>query len=152
MNFCDHVIAGLTQGHHVEAFTDQMTSPTYTDDVAQAIGEVCEALQRRAAIGELRVVHIANRGGCTRLALAERIADLLGASRRLIQPIRMADQHRPAPRPRCSMLASSVLPALIGRSLRSWDEALQAYLRETQRLNNAPRPAGQASGDGGNCS
>ena len=152
MNFCDHVIASLTQSRRVEAFTDQMTSPTYTEDLAEAIGAVCETLHRREAVGASRIVHIANRGGCTRLALAERIADLLGASRALIQPIRIADQHRPAPRPRCSMLASSVLPALLGRTLRSWDEALQAYLRETRRLNNVPRPAGQAAGSGGNCS
>lgn len=147
MNFCDHVIESLTEGRRVGAFTDQWTSPTYTGDLAQAIGEVCEVLQPGAAIGASRVVHIANLGGCTRLALAERIADLLGASRALIQPIHMADQRRPAARPRCSMLASTVLPGLIGRTLRPWEEALQAYLRERRRVNPVPRADARRFGE-----
>jgi dTDP-4-dehydrorhamnose reductase len=129
MNFCDHVVQRLKAGEPVEAFFDQRTSPTYTVDLAEAIEAISRALLERPAEAWPRIVHAANAGGCTRVAFAERVADLLGCSRDLIQRIPMAAQRRPAPRPPCSMLTTTILPSLIGRTLRPWDEALEAYLR-----------------------
>lgn len=135
MNFCDHVIERLKAGQPVDAFLDQRTSPTYTVDLAEAIEALSRALLERPAEAWPRVVHAANAGGCTRVAFAERVADLLGCSRGLIQRIPMAAQRRPAPRPACSMLTTMILPSLIGRILRAWDEALEAYLRARRFVN-----------------
>ncbi len=133
-NFCDMIVRGALDGSAVEAFIDQTTSPTFTDDVAEAIGGLIAVL----ASGRQdtpRIVHTANAGGCTRLAFAHRVVDLLGRPRSCVRPIRMHAQQRPAQRPAYSALTTRVLPAIIGRTLRPWDEALEAYLRQRHWLS-----------------
>ena len=129
MNFCDRVVQAALEGATVEAFTDQATSPTFTEDVAQTLSELVGALAK-GRVGGSRIYHVANDGGCTRLIFAHRIVDLLGRPRSCVRPVRMAEQLRPAPRPTTSILTTEALPALIGRRLRPWDEALHAYLRQ----------------------
>lgn len=146
MNFCDHVVSCVKAGQAVEAFIDQVTSPTYTEDLAEGIGQLLGVIDR-ASIMSLpsRILHLANDGSCSRLAFAQRIAQLLGASRTQIRAIRMVEQGRPAPRPPSSALTTRYIPQLIGRRLRPWDEALQAYLASTDRL---PGPSITGAGSG----
>ncbi len=137
MNFCDHIVSRVRDGQSVEAFRDQVTSPTYTEDLAEGIGELARVLRAQGGSGmpPSRVVHMTNAGSCSRVEFAQRLVDLLGGSRQLIQAIRIADQQRPAPRPACSALTTRYLSAMIGRTLRPWDVALEAYLRGRQWLN-----------------
>jgi len=127
MNFCDHIVSRVSAGAPVEAFTDQVTSPTYTVDLAEGLEELCAALGPADEPPE-RVVHMANAGGASRVAFARRIATLIGASPELVRPIPMAAQHRPAARPAYSALTTRHCARLIGRILRPWDDALRAYL------------------------
>ena len=128
MNFCDLIIQRARQGEPIEAFVDQTTSPTYTEDLAEGTEQLVEAI-RRARAGDLpRIYHLTNAGSCRRVEFAERVLELVGAPRSLIRSIRMAEQRRPAQRPAYSALTSRHLGATIGRTLRPWDEALQAYL------------------------
>lgn len=136
MNFCDQVVAGVRDGQPVEAFVDQRISPTYTMDLAEALRELALALQRcPSSSWPSRIFHVVNAGGCSRVEFAQRIVELLGGAPQAIQPIRMADQHRSAARPACAMLTTQYVPRVIGRTLRSWDDALQAYLRQRRWLN-----------------
>ena len=137
MNFCDSIVTRVKAGQSVEAFQDQVTSPTYTEDFAEGIGHVVRTLQRQGVSAAMpsRILHVANAGGCSRLELAQRVVDLLGSSREHIRPIRMAEQQRPAPRPAYSVLTSCYLFAMIGRTLRPWDDAVHAYLRARHWLN-----------------
>jgi dTDP-4-dehydrorhamnose reductase len=130
VNFCDQIAAALRAGQPVEAFVDQVTSPTYTDDAAGAIAELCGVLRDAGGPARARVFHVTNAGGCSRARFAHRVAELLGAPRDLIREIPMAAQQRPAPRPPYSALATTQLPRTIRRRLRPWDDALQAYLAE----------------------
>ncbi|MDP3723140.1 MAG: dTDP-4-dehydrorhamnose reductase [Candidatus Omnitrophota bacterium] len=133
-NFCDAVVCRVRAGQPVEAFWDQVTSPTYTVDLAEGIGELSLALWRSWDGERPRRYHLANGGGCTRAAFAERIVELVGGSRELIRAIAMADQRRPAARPAYSALATRAVPSVIGRRLRSWDHALHAYLHQRRWL------------------
>ena len=136
MNFCDHIVQCLREGRGVEVFSDQTTSPTWTDDLAAAIAELVAVIGRRPiAAWPSRVVHLANAGGCTRLDLARRVAALTGGDERHIRPVRMADQQRPAPRPAYSALTTTYGPQFIGRRLRGWEDALIAYLRQRRWLS-----------------
>ena len=134
MNFCDYVVLQVRAGQPVDAFADQVTSPTYTADLAEGIGDLSEALWKHWKATHPRVYHIANSGGCSRVAFSERIAERLGGSRGLIRKISRADRQR-APRPAYSSLDVTQLPLIIGRTLRPWDEALDAYLRQRRWLN-----------------
>jgi dTDP-4-dehydrorhamnose reductase len=129
MNFCDHIVERVRAGQPVEAFSDQTTSPTYAEDLADGLAELVRAWGHPADARRPRVLHLANAGGCTRVEFAHRVVDLLGADRALVRAIPIAAQHRPAPRPANSSLTSIHLARLIGRTLRPWHEALEAYLR-----------------------
>ena len=129
MNFCDAIVERCRRGEPIDAFTDQATSPTYTEDLAEALDRLATALVTRDWTSATpRLYHAANAGGCTRVQFASRIVERLGGSPALVRPIRMQDQHRPAPRPPYSVLTSHHLTAIIGTQLRPWDEALNAYL------------------------
>jgi len=136
-NFCDWTATQLLAGKPVEAFTDQVTSPTYTADLADGLGELGVALEQCWAPNPSRTYHMVNAGAVSRVEFAERVAALLGAPRELIQRIPMAAQRRPALRPAFSALSTTEVPKAIGRTLRSWDDGLQAYLRERRLLDSA---------------
>ncbi len=129
MNFCQYLAERLAAHQPVDAFLDQTTSPTYTVDLAEGIGALCQALEPVLALGT-RIYHVANVGGASRVDVAERVADVLGAPRELIQRIPMRAQHRPALRPAYSALSSAQFTSVVGQPLRSWESALTAYLRE----------------------
>ena len=133
-NFCDSIIATMRGGQSVGAFTDQVTSPSWVEDLAQGLGELGLALWHRQDGTWPRVVHLTNAGACSRVAFADRVATLLGMSPALVRRISIAEQKLPAPRPAYSALASIHLPQLIGRRLRPWDQALQAYLQQHHQL------------------
>ena len=135
MNFCNHSVQRFNAHQPVEAFIDQVTSPTYTEDLADGIAALSEVLFGSPHLRGAQIYHIANAGGCSRVTLANRIAELLGAPRELVQPIAMASQRRPAQRPAYSALSTAYVSHIIGRSLRPWDDALQAYLRQRHWLN-----------------
>jgi dTDP-4-dehydrorhamnose reductase len=131
MNFCDRVVTAANAGQPVPAFVDQVTSPTYTMDLAEALVQFAQRLLVCGGPDDLpsRIFHMANAGRCSRLEFAHRIVDLLGQPRDLVQAVRLADERRAAPRPAFSALTSRYLTEVIGRTLRPWDEALEAYLQ-----------------------
>ncbi len=129
MNFCDHVLQQLAGGQPVEAFEDQVTSPTYTEELAAALEEFAAAVWASRQDRWPRIVHAVNAGSCSRVAFARKIAQLVGAPPELIRPIPMAAQRRPAARPAHAVLEVKRLPQVIGHALRPWEEALAAYVR-----------------------
>ena len=134
-NFCDHLVSQLRSGQPVEAFIDQTTSPTYTEDLAVGIAELSLGLQRSWHEAPPRMYHLVNAGGASRVAFARRVAQLLGAPDELVRAIPMATQHRPARRPPYSALISRHVGTVTGRTLRPWDDALHAYLRQQGWIN-----------------
>lgn len=134
MNFCDHVADRLAAGQLVEAFADQVTSPTYTADLAEALFALGRWLSAPGAEGRARVYHLVNAGGCSRVEFAHCVADLTGCPRSLVRAIPMAAQQRLAVRPCNSALTSRYAPPMLERILRPWSEALEAYLRQRHPL------------------
>ena len=128
MNFCDQVVTRLNAGEPVEAFVDQWTSPSYTEDVAEAMAQLVPVVMRSSAPS--RVLHLSNAGGCSRWEFARRIAERLGVPADGLRGIRMEEQRRPAPRPAYSVLTSRYLVSWIGRFLPPWEHALERYLRQ----------------------
>lgn len=149
MNFCDFLVQQLQQGKPVEAFSDQVTSPTYTEDLAGAIHALITILAARSLAGLPRIYHLTNAGGCSRMQFAGRIAELLGTSDALIRPIHMGDQRRPAPRPADSRLASEHVPTILGLTLRPWEDALRAHLQQTVLAHPPTAPTGRSASNHG---
>ncbi|GAB4427308.1 MAG: dTDP-4-dehydrorhamnose reductase [Chloroflexi bacterium OHK40] len=99
---------------------DEVGSPTYAADVA-------EALARLVATEQYGTYHLVNEGHCSRFAFAREILRLAGYAGVPITPIRLADFQRASTPPPFTPLANYAGAAL-GISLRPWGEALAAYL------------------------
>jgi dTDP-4-dehydrorhamnose reductase len=98
---------------------DQRGCPTFTPDLASALGELC----RKSARG---IVHATNAGDCTRYDFAKEIVRMAGLST-VVQPVSSAKFPRPAKRPAYSVLSSTTLAGYkIG--MPRWEDALQRYL------------------------
>jgi dTDP-4-dehydrorhamnose reductase len=99
---------------------DEIGSPTYSLDLAQAVAGMSTA---RAASG---VYHLVNAGQASRLELAQRV--LAGCRpERATMPISRADYDRASTPPAWAVLRS-IRSDAAEFALRPWQQALDAYL------------------------
>ena len=111
----------------IRVVDDQVLSPTYTSDLAEAV------VRLLAADPPGGLYHLTNGGACSWFEFARRIFDLCGLRPDLV-PTSSAAFGARARRPSNSVLASTRLQALGLAPLRPWPEALAAYLAATGRL------------------
>ncbi|MBI5569261.1 MAG: dTDP-4-dehydrorhamnose reductase [Desulfomonile tiedjei] len=105
---------------------DQHGVPTYTPDLAAALLTLCRA-------GARGTFHVTNSGITTWYGFALRILERAGLGAVKVDPMTTRELGRPAPRPLYSVLDTTRFVALAGKPLRSWQDALDDYLR-------VPRP------------
>jgi dTDP-4-dehydrorhamnose reductase len=113
------IIEAADKNGELRVVTDEISNPTYTPDLAQAIAQLIET-------GAYGIYHFTNTGYCSRFDFAREILRLAGRSHIPVQPITLADYPRASAVPPFSPLANTKGPAL-GIELRSWQAALAAY-------------------------
>lgn len=101
---------------------DQIGSPTYTRDLAQAI----IGLVKKDARG---IVHVNNEGVCSWFDFAREILAQSGRGSLPVRPITTDQSARPARRPLYSVMSPASLHAY-DIHLRPWQAALGAFLKE----------------------
>ena len=126
-SFPEKILQAADSQPELKVVADQVGSPTYSKDLASAIRE----LVRADAHG---ILHITNSGSCSWFEFAKETLRRAGRNAP-VYPISSAEAGRPARRPTYSVLSSKSLAAH-GITLRSWQEALGAYLIELQRRHN----------------
>ena len=99
---------------------DQRGSPTYCDDLAEAIIDLFEA-------GASGTLHAVNAGETTWHGFAQEIALKIGAAVEVL-PVTTAEYPRPAPRPAYSVLDTTRLENVLRRPMPAWQDGLQRYL------------------------
>jgi dTDP-4-dehydrorhamnose reductase len=121
--FPDTILKLAASRPALDVVNDQRGSPTYAEDLARAIIQLC----RKNATG---IVHATNAGDCTWFEFAE---DIVKSSRlpTTVRPVSSQQLARPAPRPAYSVLSSARLRAL-GIEMPSWRDALRRYLGQRQ--------------------
>ena len=120
-NFVRTVYGALSLGRPLKVVDDQVGSPTYTVDLADAVARLL-AVQGRG------VVHVANAGACSWFQLARAVLEATGRTDVPLTPISSRDLGRPARRPRYSVLDTGRYTSLTGHRLRPWRDALREYL------------------------
>ena len=122
--FAVTVADSLRVGKPVNAFADQVVSPTLADNAA----EMVIGVHRSGAQG---FFHCAGANEISRIGFARAIARRIGAQESLIVPVRLADLKLPAPRPlRCGLRVDKV-KRLLGESVPlPLDAALDRFLEE----------------------
>ncbi|VTS03175.1 dTDP-4-dehydrorhamnose reductase [Tuwongella immobilis] len=121
-NFVETMIRVAGQGKPLRVVNDQVCCPTYTVDLAQATIALIEAKGSG-------LMHITNAEWCTWYQLAAAIFQRLNLTADLT-PITSAEFDAPAKRPPYSVLSNNRLLTFGVPSLRSWSDALDAYLAE----------------------
>lgn len=121
-NFIETMIRIAREGRPIRVVNDQMLTPTYTWDLA-------EAIRRLISTEAYGVYHVTNSGACSWYEFASRIFTRLDLTPELI-PITSAEWGARARRPPYSVLATEKLTKAGGGELRVWTEALDAYLEE----------------------
>jgi dTDP-4-dehydrorhamnose reductase len=119
VSFPERILQAADSLPELKVVADQIGSPTYTKDLATTIRE----LVRSDAHG---ILNITNSGTCSWFEFAKKTLHRAGR-RTTILPITSDQAGRLATRPAYSVLSPKAL-ASYGIALRSWQDALQAYL------------------------
>lgn len=121
-NFVEAILARAKSGQPVRVIDDQWMSPTYTRDAAELVRD----LLAQDATG---VYHCSNTGRCTWFEFAQAILESAQPGV-VAQPIRADELASKAARPRDSSMDNRRVASVLGRPVRPWRGALQAYLAE----------------------
>jgi len=122
-NFPAKIIRAADERGALRVVTDEISSPTYAPDLA-------EALKKLIATGHYGIYHLPNEGVCSRYEFALEILRLGGRAHIPVTPITSDEFERASTPPRYAPLKNN-LAALLGITLRPWQEALADYFRQT---------------------
>jgi dTDP-4-dehydrorhamnose reductase len=112
-NFVTWVLERARAGLPVRAVTDQVSAPTWADDLAEAIGHLL-------LNGVRGWVHFRNEGVCSRYEQAEWILRTQGLPTSLLEARTMAEMGWRARRPAYSVLSTARYQARTGLTPRDW--------------------------------
>ncbi|AMV72649.1 dTDP-4-dehydrorhamnose reductase [Desulfuromonas carbonis] len=136
-NFVETMLRLATEREELRVVDDQVGSPTYTADLAQAIF----ALLEKKAYG---LFHFANAGVCSWYQFSREIVRKyvesggeVALQRHLA--ITTADYPLPAARPAYSVFSTAKYQAATGKAIPSWQDALDRYLVRRRQLNRPAR-------------
>jgi dTDP-4-dehydrorhamnose reductase len=124
-NFVEAILSQAKKRSTLRVVSDQRGSPTYAPDFARALVKICE-------LGHQGTLHVTNSGQTTWYEFARKILELAGLEGVCVEPITTEELARPAPRPAYSVMDNSRFIGITGTELRSWEEAVGAYLDERQ--------------------
>lgn len=122
-NFVDKRIADAQTNSELEMGCDQVVSPTYTGDLAQAVLKLIEHPQLVPGI-----YHLANEGECTWFEFTQAIYEIMNLEVK-VRPVDRGGLSGEMRRPLYSALANTRARAL-GITLPHWRDALKRYLAE----------------------
>lgn len=118
--FPEKIVAAADKHGELRVVTDEVSNPTYTADLAQAIVKLVQTHRHG-------VYHFTNAGHCSRFDFAREVLRLAGREDVPVQPITLADYPRPSLVPPFTPLANTCGPQ-VGITLRPWQEALAEHM------------------------
>ncbi len=125
-NFVTAIQSQIQNKHELKVINDQFGSPTYTDDLAEAIKQLL-TINNQLSTGLYGIWHITNSGSCSWFDFAREIVRQSGAKDN-IAPVSTQQINRPAPRPGNSVLDNFNWKLHNLPVLPTWQDALKRYL------------------------
>ncbi|MBI2116492.1 MAG: dTDP-4-dehydrorhamnose reductase [candidate division NC10 bacterium] len=129
-NFVKTVLGKVRDGERLQVVDDQVGSPTYARDLADAVA----LLLSRGLTG---LYHVTSGGACSWYEFAREILRLSGSDLNSLSRITSAELNRPARRPAYSVLENAAWRAAGLAPLRAWPEALAAMLAALRTVNSS---------------
>lgn len=139
-NFVETMIRLAKEREALRVVADQVGSPTYTDDLAEAIFNLLSLVgaphpSRLTTHRPFGLYHFADEGQCSWYEFAEEIIALARkhgepvVTQRIV-PITTADYPLPAKRPAYSVLSKEKYKTATGARIPDWRESLRTYFQE----------------------
>ena len=126
-NFVKTMLRLAAAGKPLRVVADQVGSPTYAWDLAQATVGIVDALAAGREDG-FGIFHATNGGVTSWHGFAAKLFELTGHDDIAVVPITTAEYPTPAPRPAYSVLSCARLKQGYGIELPDWQEALARCL------------------------
>jgi dTDP-4-dehydrorhamnose reductase len=120
-NFVDTIHRKARAGEPLKVVDDQRGSPTWTQDLAQA-------MVRLAALNAFGTYHVTNSGDCTWWELAHYLVGRAGLALP-VERTSTADLARPAARPAYSVLSNHLYECVTSERMPHWQDATDRYLK-----------------------
>lgn len=120
-NFIHTILERAKSGEPLRVVTNEVSSPTYNNDLAAAIVQLI-------ATGQYGIYHLVNAGSASRYAFARETLDRSGYTDTPIEPIMLAEYPRASRPPEYAVLRN-LAAARLGITLRPWQDALTAFLQ-----------------------
>jgi dTDP-4-dehydrorhamnose reductase len=124
-SFPEKILRAAETRPELAVVSDQVGSPTFSRDFAGAIRDLARAEARG-------IIHVTNSGACSWYEFAKEILKQAGRNSVPIRAISTPEAARLAARPAYSVLSPKSLHAY-GFRLRTWQEAVTAYLNELRQ-------------------
>lgn len=121
-NFLSIMHQLLADGKTIKAIQDSYGTPTFAGDLARRLRELAE-------LDLPAIFHVTNSGpGTSYFRFAEKVCELGGFDKNLIEAVSKDDLQRPAPRPVNSKLACLFSERFDLPPMPDWKEALERFL------------------------
>jgi dTDP-4-dehydrorhamnose reductase len=124
-SFPEKILKACESRNELKVVDDQVGSPTFTKDLAEAMLQLLRADVRG-------VLHVTNSGTCSWFEFAQEILRHAGRSSVRVIPVSSAAYPRVARRPAYSVLSQSHL-AKFGIKMRNWKETIPVYLMDLRK-------------------
>jgi len=120
VNFLQKIYAAAQAGKPLSVVTDEIASPTYADDLAEAL---CKLITTE----RFGTYHLVNDGSASRYDFARFALDCYGMKAVPIAPMKLEQFKRASTPPPCAILRNFV-GAAAGITLRPWQDAVRAFV------------------------
>ncbi|MBL7757957.1 MAG: dTDP-4-dehydrorhamnose reductase [Chitinophagaceae bacterium] len=126
-NFVKTMLRLMAERAEIGVVNDQLGSPTYAADLADAIMQVIASGKWQPGI-----YHFSNKGAISWYELAVAIRDSIGSNCK-VNPIPTSAYPTPARRPAYSVMDSNLLTERYGIAAQPWQERLEACLQQIEK-------------------
>lgn len=119
-SFVTKMIRLADERGELRVVTDEISSPTYAPDLAEAIAKLIRT-------DHYGIYHFTNEGACSRYDFAVKILELSGRGQVPVHPITSDQYTRVSTPPLYAPIRNFCAAMALGITLRPWEKALRAY-------------------------
>lgn len=125
-NFVKTMLGLTATKTELKVVFDQVGTPTYAQDLADAI---CGIIEHREYEGNEGIYHFSNEGVCSWFDFAKTIAEYAGNTACLIQPCHSYEFPSPTVRPAYSVLDKTKYKQTFGKRIPYWTDSLKVCIK-----------------------
>ncbi|MGB8192456.1 MAG: dTDP-4-dehydrorhamnose reductase [Chitinophagaceae bacterium] len=129
-NFVKTMMRLMKDRESINVVSDQVGSPTYAADLAEAIMQIINKDTAQAS----GIFHYSNEGQISWYEFAQAIKEIIGSNCK-VNPIPSSQYPTPAKRPEFSLLDKSKISATFGLQIPEWKKSLEVCLDKLSKIS-----------------